>query len=104
MIDRKIAKIKIRRGTDAQRKTVVFEEGELVFTTDHKRIFIGDGVTYGGKLGSNINHIVATDTVPPPVPTTAQRGDIVFNKNKNSSYIVDTDISGNLVLTKIAQV
>lgn len=103
MIDRKIAKIKIRRGTDAQRKTVVFEEGELVFTTDQKRIFIGDGVTYGGKLGSNINHIVDTDTVP-PVPTTAQRGDIVFNKNKGSSYIVDIDISGNLVLTKIAQV
>ena len=99
MIDRKIAKIKIRRGTDAQRKTVVFEEGELVFTTDHKRIFIGDGITYGGKLASNINHIVTTNAVP----TNAQRGDIVYDKTAHITYIVDTDISGGFILSKIAQ-
>jgi hypothetical protein len=100
MIDRKIAKIKIRRGTDAQRKQVVFEEGELVFTTDQQRIFIGDGTTYGGKLASNINHIVTTSAVP----SNAQKGDIVFNKNNNATYIVNSDISNNLFLTKIAQV
>jgi hypothetical protein len=99
MIDRKIAKIKIRRGTDAQRKLVVFEMGELVFTTDHKRIFIGDGITYGGRLASNINHIVTIADVP----TNAQKGDIVFNKNTNITYIVDADVSNNLFLTQIAQ-
>ena len=97
MIDRKIAKIKIRRGTDAQRKTVVFEEGELVFTTDQKRIFIGDGSSYGGRLASNINHIVTTVDIP----SNAQRGDIVFNKTSNVTSIVDTDISGNFILTPI---
>lgn len=102
MIDRKIAKIKIRRGTDAQRKTVVFEEGELVFTTDQKRVFIGDGTTLGGKLGSNINHIVTAPAIP-PVPTNAQKGDMVFNKTTNATFIVDVDLSNNFILTKIAQ-
>jgi len=97
MIERRIAKIKIRRGTDAQRKTVVFEEGELVFTTDQKRVFIGDGSTYGGKMGSRLNHIVTT----PIIPTDAQRGDIVFDKIAKITYIIDIDLSNNLTLNPV---
>lgn len=43
-----IVKIKVRRGTDDQRKVITLEQGELGFTTDTKRLFIGDGVTPGG--------------------------------------------------------
>lgn len=45
--------IRARRGTDAERLTVVFKEGELVYTTDAKIMWIGDGVTPGGiRVGS----------------------------------------------------
>jgi hypothetical protein len=37
-----------RKGTDAERQTVVFAEGEGIYTTDKKEFWIGDGVTLGG--------------------------------------------------------
>ena len=40
--------LRLRRGTDLERIGVVFEEGELVYSTDTKRLFVGDGVTAGG--------------------------------------------------------
>ena len=38
----------LRQGLDADRQTIVFDIGELVYTTDTKKVFIGDGVTMGG--------------------------------------------------------
>ena len=48
--------LRIRRGTEAQRTGVPFESGELVYTTDTKQLWIGDGATAGGSpvVGSNI--------------------------------------------------
>ena len=40
--------LRIRRGTDAERSGVTFLEGELVYTTDTKKMFVGDGTTVGG--------------------------------------------------------
>lgn len=40
--------IRIRRGTDAQRLTVVLQDGEIAWTTDTQEFFVGDGVTLGG--------------------------------------------------------
>lgn len=39
---------RIRRGTNAQRLTITPEQGELLYTTDTKILYIGDGVTVGG--------------------------------------------------------
>lgn len=41
--------IKIKRGLDADRLTVVLEEGEVAYTTDTKKFYIGDGTTLGGN-------------------------------------------------------
>lgn len=49
MPDIKIIKLKIRRGTNAQRQSIVLEQGELGYTTDTRRVFIGDGGTLGGS-------------------------------------------------------
>jgi hypothetical protein len=43
-------KIQIRRGVEAQRALVTPDTGELLFTTDNKQLFIGDGATAGGLL------------------------------------------------------
>jgi hypothetical protein len=40
--------LRIRRGTEAQRTTLTFDLGEVVYTTDTKKLYIGDGVTVGG--------------------------------------------------------
>jgi hypothetical protein len=42
--------LKLRRGTDAERSTVVFADGEPVWTTDKKQLWEGDGITAGGIL------------------------------------------------------
>ena len=44
-----IVKIKFRRGTEAERSEVIFDEGEPAYTTDTKRLIIGDGTTKGGN-------------------------------------------------------
>lgn len=48
MADLSIVKIKVRRGTDSDRKRVILDEGEVGFTTDTQRLYIGDGNTLGG--------------------------------------------------------
>ena len=40
--------LRIRRGTDAQRTGVTFDQGELVYTTDGQQLWVGDGITQGG--------------------------------------------------------
>jgi hypothetical protein len=40
---------RLRRGTDAERLIITPEEGELIYTTDSKKIFVGDGTTLGGN-------------------------------------------------------
>jgi len=44
-----IVKLKFRRGLEAERKDVVFDEGEPAYTLDTKRLYIGDGETAGGN-------------------------------------------------------
>jgi hypothetical protein len=40
--------LRIRRGTDTQRQTLTFDQGEVVYTTDTKKVYVGDGITQGG--------------------------------------------------------
>ena len=40
--------LQIRRGTEGQRAGITFDLGELVYTTDSKKLYIGDGGTVGG--------------------------------------------------------
>jgi hypothetical protein len=40
--------LRLRRGTDAERQLITPLEGELIYTTDTKILYIGDGVTQGG--------------------------------------------------------
>jgi hypothetical protein len=41
--------LKLRRGTNAERLTITPLDGEPVYTTDTKQLFMGDGVTVGGN-------------------------------------------------------
>lgn len=50
--------LRLRRGTNAQRLGITFAEGELVYTTDTKKLYIGDGSGAGGNLVSGMNNVV----------------------------------------------
>lgn len=51
-----ITKIVFRRGLDAQRQTVALQLGEPGYSTDTKRLFIGDGITLGGNPVGIVNY------------------------------------------------
>lgn len=77
MPDIKIIKFQARRGTDNQRLNVVLDEGEIGYTTDGKRLFIGDGATSGGISQT-------TKIYPPGTPfenTNGFIGDVVYRSN-----------------------
>ena len=40
--------LRIRRGTDAQRQSVQLDIGELAYTTDTQKLYVGDGTVLGG--------------------------------------------------------
>ena len=41
--------LRIRRGTDGQRQGITFDLGEIAYTTDTKKLYVGDGVSPGGN-------------------------------------------------------
>jgi hypothetical protein len=55
--------LRLRRGTNSERGLITPADGELVYTTDTKRLYIGDGTTSGGNpvdtagtaFGSNVD-------------------------------------------------
>jgi len=85
--------LRIRRGTNQQRKPVqgepnsgiLFDLGEIVYTTDTKKLYIGDGVTHGG------NHILETSVGNGFTfnPTTQQIDFSIGNLNLNTSQVTE---------------
>ena len=73
----RIVKLKIRRGSEAERRQIVLEQAELGYTTDTRRLFIGNGSLSGGEVvGSkvhlpNIRNLVSD----------AYQGDLVYENN-----------------------
>ena len=87
--------LQIRRGTDAERLTITPAEGELIYTTDTRLIYVGDGSTVGGtKADSGITDLLS-DTSP-------QLGG---NLDLNTQTITGTgqiNITGNITGTVIS--
>jgi hypothetical protein len=71
--------IKIRRGTDTARLAVIFEEGEVIYTTDTKSFFIGDGVTAGGnQIGGTTAASLLKAEVHNATGATLTKGQVVY--------------------------
>lgn len=53
--------LQIRRGSNAQRTGIIFAEGEIVYTIDTKKLYVGDGSTTGGiAIDSTLNYPTQT--------------------------------------------
>jgi hypothetical protein len=57
MPDIYISKLKFRRGTNDQRKSIRLDQGEPGYTIDTNRLYIGNGVLSGGVSVTTKNHV-----------------------------------------------
>ena len=79
ILENTLLKLLVRRGTDTERKEVTLDEGEFGYTTDTKRVFIGDGTTPGGTLVGN-KFLGTAETI---TDKTGVIGDIAFDSDNN---------------------
>ena len=103
ILENTLLKLLVRRGTNEDRKNITLDEGELGYTSDTERLFIGDGTTVGGNLigtkflGSNPDITVVTGEI----------NDLAFDndhntlqriKQNNGSDALDWETISNLVI------
>lgn len=83
-----IAKIKIRRGTDYERKLVILENGEIGYVTDpsSRRLFVGDGATPGGNPAGMKLYTGRIDQLS-NLPT-IQVGDLMFDSTSTRLFVL----------------
>lgn len=80
--------VQLRRGTSSQNASFVGRAGELIYTTDTKRLFVHDGTTAGGtEIGSlsslatvattgNYNDLSNLPTIPSAYTHPNHTGDV----------------------------
>lgn len=83
----------VRRGPDSDRTSVVLKSGELGYTTDTNRLYVGDGSTFGGVLVGNVFAGSATNvtTLSP-----AAIGDLAYDSDNNKLYRLSAN-DGSLI-------
>jgi hypothetical protein len=88
--------LRLRRGTNADRLTITPEAGEILYTTDTKKLFVGDGSTVGGNLVSGVNDIIDDATPQLGGDLDLNGNDIIGNGNINISGTITA--TGNINL------
>lgn len=85
--------IRARRGTNAEVSQKVFDNGEIVYTTDKKRLNVGDASTLGGVLVGNrvffSNSFVSTSAL-------TVKYDLVYRYDTNLFYMLTGDNPSNV--------
>lgn len=100
--------LRIRRGTDAQRALTPLDMGELVYTTDTRQLYVGNGIDAGGspiiRLGTGLawadaqcTTIIATGAALQVSADTAPTlgGDLTLGGN-DITGTGDINITGNI--------
>lgn len=85
MADIQVIKLKVRRGTNSQRRLVILDEGELGYTIDTQRLYVGTGTLSGGiPVAPKIHNILTSyndlSTLQPEI------GDVVYAGNRLFQY------------------
>jgi hypothetical protein len=79
-----VVKVLIRRGLESERTFTTFTEGELGYSIDTQRLFIGDGITAGGVVAGN--KFLGITPNKDVFTSVAQVGDTVFQSANNTLY------------------
>ena len=99
-----IVKIKIRRGTNEERKRVTLDNGEMGYVTDldYKRLYIGDGVTQGGfPLGLKLFYPAQASSLA--TYTKAELYDLIYDTATTKMYTVSSIVNGTPSLASVSQ-
>ena len=90
--------LQTRRGTDAQRQLITPLVGELIFATDTKKLYIGDGVTLGGvavDVNSTDYTVIALDDLTDVVVNTPSSGQVL--KFNGTFWVNSEDLAGTTI-------
>lgn len=79
ILENTLLKLLVRRGTDTDRKQVILSEGELGYTTDTERLFVGNGGDAGGTVVGN--KFLGSDGAPAETFSEAVTGDLAYNSS-----------------------
>jgi hypothetical protein len=90
--------LQVRRGTNAERLGITPSEGELIYTTDTKQIYVGDGTTAGGNasIAGTIDSLLADSTPQLGGTLDLNNNDITGTGNINITGTISA--SGNINL------
>ena len=79
-----VVRLILRRGYDSDRRQVTLAEGEMGYTVDTKRIFVGDGQTVGGTIAANKFHgfVSSSNSI-----TDTQLGDTCYDTTNRQSLV-----------------
>lgn len=83
ILENTLLKLLVRRGTNQDRKAITLSEGELGYTTDTNRLYVGDGSTEGGVLVGN--KFLGQDNEVTTF-TEANIGDLAYDSNDRALY------------------
>lgn len=105
--------LRLRRGTTAELAAITPALGELIYVTDTKSLYVGDGTTQGGKfltagsaliddLDLNGNDIVGTGNIDITGNITASgtivaQGNITIGNEDTDSLILNAEVDSNIV-------
>ena len=93
--------LQLRRGTDAERSAVTFAVGELVYTTDTKKLYVGDGATAGGNSASADTLDSLTDT---DLTGSTNNDVLTYNASTSKWESVSVPGLGRIALTDLTDV
>ena len=85
ILENTLLKLLVRRGNDYDRTQITLDAGELGYTTDTKRLYIGDGSTAGGNIIGNIykGKVANVTSLAPGVV-----GDYAFETSSNQLKVL----------------
>jgi microcystin-dependent protein len=93
ILENTLLKLLVRRGTDSDRRNIVLTDGELGYTTDTERLFIGNSINKGGVVVGNIYQGAAANltTLAPAVT-----GDYAYETDTNELKIITAGTGSSL--------
>jgi hypothetical protein len=80
-----LLKLLLRRGSDLDRRQIILTEGELGYTVDTRRVYVGDGETKGGVIVGN-KFLGSVNTAELASLTQAVTGDTAYDQEEKKLY------------------
>jgi len=93
--------VQIRRGTNAENAAFTGQEGELVYTTDTKDLYVHDGSTAGGTVVGSLTGI-ADDSITFAKIEEIPANTILGNNTGGSSDIIELTTAQTRTLLNVA--